>query len=243
MLKGNGTRQIQNNHALTWSGVNTRERAIHGVAVIVQPDRAKKVLETDFVSERIVKIRLKYEHRNETITQIYAPCNDTFSDEEKAEFFEKLSGTTDSVPDNDDLFIMGDFNGRVGPRRTPWETYLGPHSDTKTECNYNGEHLLALCAEHGLLISNTFYNHRLSQRQTWYKSNDLGVSSQIDFILTRAKDRRNTTDARAIPNISLDTDHRPVIMTLKQKMWKNKRAKHRPEERIKLRVLNEKQTE
>ena len=60
--------------------------------------------------------------------------------------------------------------------------------------------------------------------------------------MTRAKDRRNTTDARAIPNISLDTDHRPVIMTLKQKVWRYKRAKHRPEERINLRALNKEET-
>ena len=167
-LKGYETKQIQDNYVLTWSGVSTRERAIHGVAFVMQPDRAKKVLETDFVSERITKTRLKYEHRNETIIQIYAPCNDTFSEEEKAEFFEKLSGTIDSVPDNDDLIVMGDFNGRVDLRRTPLETYLGPHSDANTECNYNGEQLLALCAEHGLWITNIFYNHRLSQRQTWY---------------------------------------------------------------------------
>ena len=182
-----GTRQIQDNYVLTWSGVNTRERATHGVAFVMQPDRAKNILETDYVSERLMKIRLMYEHRNETIIQIYAPCNDTYSEKEKAEFFEKLSGTIDLVPDNDDLIVMGDFKGRVGPRRTPWETYLGPHSDYNTKCNYNGEQLLALCAEHGLWITNTFYNHRQSQRQTWYKWNDLAVSSQTDFILTRQK--------------------------------------------------------
>ena len=43
-------------------------------------------------------------------------------------------------------------------------------------------------------------------------------------------------------NISLGTDHRPVMMTLKQKVWKNKEAKHRPEEWINLRVLNEEET-
>ena len=77
------------------------------------------VLETDFVSERIMNTRIKYENKNETIIQIYAPCNDTYSEEKKAEFFEKLSGTIDSVPDNVDLIVMGDLNGRVGPRRTP----------------------------------------------------------------------------------------------------------------------------
>ena len=147
--------------------MNTRERAIHGVAFVLQPDRANKVLEADFVSERTMKTRLKYEHRNETIIQIYVPCNDTYSIEEKAEFFEKLSSTIDSVPDNNDLIVTGDFNGRAGLRRTPWETYLGPHSDANTDSNCNGGQLLALCAEHGLWITNTFYNHRLSQRQTW----------------------------------------------------------------------------
>ena len=31
-------------------------------------------------------------------------------------------------------------------------------------------------------------------------------------------------------------------MTLKQKMWRNKRAKHRPEERIDLKVFSEEET-
>ena len=88
----------------------------------------------------------------------------------------------------DDLIVMGGFNGRVGPRRTPWETYLGPHSDANTECNYNGEQLLALCVEHGLWITNTFYNHRQSQRQTWYKWNDLGVERQCQGRHQRQKE-------------------------------------------------------
>ena len=136
--EGNGTRQKQDNYVLTWSGVNTRERAIHGADVIMQPDIAKQkiVLETDFVSERVMKTRLKSEHRNETIIQMDPPCNDAYSEEEKAEFFGKLSGIIDSVPYNDDLIAMGDVNGRVGLRRTPWETYLGPQSDANTECNY-----------------------------------------------------------------------------------------------------------
>ena len=65
-LKGNGTKQMQDKYVLTWSGVNTRERAIHGIAFIMEPDRANKVPETNFFSERIMKTHLNYEHRNET---------------------------------------------------------------------------------------------------------------------------------------------------------------------------------
>ena len=65
-LKGNGTKQLQDNNVLTWSGVSMQERAIHEVAFVMQPNRVNKGLETDIDSGRIVKTRLKYEHRNET---------------------------------------------------------------------------------------------------------------------------------------------------------------------------------
>ena len=107
---------------------------------------------------------------------------------------------------------MGDFNGRVGQRRTPWETHLGPFSDTTTTCNSNGEQLLNLCAEHELAISNTFYQHKRSQILTWYKWNNTNQASQIDFILTRKSDRRRIQNSRAIPNAIIDSDHRPVVL-------------------------------
>ncbi|XP_035680006.1 uncharacterized protein LOC118418267 [Branchiostoma floridae] len=112
---------------------------------------------------------------------------------------------------------MGDFNGRVGRRRDPWTAYLGPHSDRSTECNYNGHQLLSLCAEYDLVITNTLFQHRSSHTQTWYRWSDMTVSSQIDFILTRASRRTSVQDARAIPNAGLDTDHRPVLMYMRGK--------------------------
>ena len=142
----------------------------------------------------------------------FTPCNDSYTEGQKEEFFEKIADTISKIPGTEELIVMGDFNGRVGKRRSPWEPYLGPHSDTTTHCNYNGEQLLGICAEYGLWITNTFYEHRPSQTQTWYKWNDLNTSSQIDFISTRMEYRRNITDAKAIPNAGLDTDHRPVIL-------------------------------
>ncbi|XP_012935508.1 craniofacial development protein 2-like [Aplysia californica] len=121
---------------------------------------------------------------------------------------------------------MGDFNGRVGERRTPWTKHLGPHSDHRTPCNYNGNHVLELCAEHDLFITNTFFQHRACQIYTWYRWNNIMVSSQIDFILTRTRMRITITDSRAIPNAGLDTDHRPIITTLTTKK-ERKPKKHK----------------
>jgi len=238
--KGTGIKQIHEDYVLIWSGVNLTTRATHGVGFILHPGTAKNVLETDFVSERIIKIRVRGERKASNFIQVYAPCNDSYSEEEKEEFFEKMADTINTVPDKEELIVMGDFNGRVGKRRTPWEQHLGPHSDTNKECNYNGEQLLALCAEYGLWITNTFYQHRPSQKQTWYRWNDLNVSSQIDFILTRIEERSRVTDARSIPNAALDTDHRPVILFTKQQRERTKKRKRKVTDRqINLRKLQE----
>ena len=124
---------------------------------------------------------------------------------------------------------MGDSNGRVGLRSSHLKTYLGLHSDTTTNCNYNGEQLFGICAEYGLWITSMVYIHRSSQTQTWYKLNDLNTPSHIDFILTRMEHRRNVTDANAILNAGLDTDHRPVILcdrTPRSKMKVSKEEIH-----------------
>ena len=102
----------------------------------------------------------------------------------------------------------------AGWERTPWTKHLGPHSDHRTPCNCNGNHVLELCAEHDLIVTSISFQPRDTQIYTWYKWNDIDVSSQIDFTLARSRMRCNIRDSRAISNAALGTDHRPVITTL-----------------------------
>ena len=60
---------------------------------------------------------------------------------------------------------------------------------------------------------------------TWYKWNNLECKSQIDFILTKRNNRRRITDARVIPNMCADTDHKAVIITVKTNGAKNNKHK------------------
>ncbi|XP_005102194.1 craniofacial development protein 2-like [Aplysia californica] len=222
--KGTGTKEIHSNVVLIWSGVRKEQRAEHGVGFIIHPDNAKEILNTDFISERLIKISIREGKKTTSYIQVYAPCNDSYSDEEKDSFFEQLSDLISSIPDEEDLYVVGDFNGRVGERKTPWTKYLGPHSDNRTPSN----HVLELCGEHDLFITNTF-QHRASQMYTWYRWNNIKVSSQIDFILARSRMQITITDSRAIPNAGLDTDHRPIATTLTTK--KERKPKKRQQER------------
>lgn len=218
--KGKGTKETHSSYVITWSGVQMRQRYVHGVAFILDPTTTKNLLDTEWISERIIKIRVKEQDRVSHYIQIYAPCNDSYSDEEKEEFFDSLAEIVDRTTDNEDLFVIGDFNGWVGAQRTPWEPHLRPFSDTNAERNYNAELLLNLCAEHQLFITNTFYWHRPTQVYMWYKCDDLAVASQIDFVLIRVSKRNTVNDCRAIPNAVLDTDHRPVITSITSKKYK-----------------------
>ena len=138
---------------------------------------------------------------------------------------------------------MGDFNGRVGVRRTPWTKHHGPHSDHRTPCNCNGNHVLELCAEHDLIITNTFFQHRETQIYTWYKWNNIDVSSQIDFTLARSRMRCNIRDSRAIPNAGLDTDHRPVITTLVTEKKRKINKKKKQLERLNMHKLQDEEVQ
>ena len=63
--KGTGTKEIDANYVLIWSGECKEKRAVHGVGFIIQHDKAKKkkkkrtLVNTEFASERLLKISIR----------------------------------------------------------------------------------------------------------------------------------------------------------------------------------------
>ena len=96
--------------------------------------------------------------------QVHAPCNDSYSKEEKDESFSNLADKIKAVPDSAVLTVMVDLNGHVDLGPTPWQHYRGPRYDTLTEYNYNGEQALVPSAEFSLLTTSTLYQRRCSQK-------------------------------------------------------------------------------
>ena len=66
-----------------------------------------------------MKISIKEGKKINHYIQVYASCNDSYSDEDKDSFVIKLSDTINSIKEQNDLYVIGDFNSRVGERRTP----------------------------------------------------------------------------------------------------------------------------
>ena len=91
---------------------------------------------------------------NITVIQVYAPT----SNAEEAEvewFYEDLQDLLELTPQKYDLFIIGDWNAKVGSQETPGVTgkfHLGLWNEA-------GQRLIEFCQENTLVIANTLSNN------------------------------------------------------------------------------------
>nr|VZI01360.1 unnamed protein product [Spirometra erinaceieuropaei] len=96
--------------------------------------------------------------------QRYAPTM-TNPDAVRDKFYEDLHALLSNVSKADKLIVPGDFNARVGTDHTAWRGVLGPHGLRGS--NDNGLLLLRTCAEHRLILTNTFYCLPEREKATW----------------------------------------------------------------------------
>ena len=98
---------------------------------------------------------------NITVTQVYAPT----SNAEEAEvewFYEDLQDLLELTPKKDVLFIIGDWNAKVGSQETPGVTGkfgLGVRNEA-------GQRLVKFCQENALVIATLFPQHK-RRLYTW----------------------------------------------------------------------------
>ena len=108
----------------------------------------------DAISKAIEFVRLQGKPFNITVIQVYAPT----SNAEEAEvewFYEDLQDLLELTPQNDVLFIIGDWNAKVGSQETPGvsgEFGLGIQKKA-------GQMLIEFCQENALVIANTPSNN------------------------------------------------------------------------------------
>nr|VZI22713.1 unnamed protein product [Spirometra erinaceieuropaei] len=70
-------------------------------------------------------------------------------------FYEDLHALSTTVSKADKLIVLDDFNARVGTHHAAWRGVLASHGHRSP--NDNGLLLLLTCAEHCLMLTNTFF--------------------------------------------------------------------------------------
>ena len=102
----------------------------------------------------MISVRLQGKPFNITVIQAYAPT----SNAEEAEiewFYEDLQDLLELTPQKDVLFIIGDWNAKVGSQETPGLT--GKYS--LGVWNEAGQRLIEFCQENALVTANTLYQN------------------------------------------------------------------------------------
>ena len=95
-----------------------------------------------------------------TVIQVYAPTSNT---EEAERFYEDLQDLLELTPQKDVLFIIGDWNVKVGSQETPGVTGkfgLGMRNEA-------GQRLIEFCQENTLVIANTLFQQHKRRLYTW----------------------------------------------------------------------------
>ena len=125
----------------------------------------------------MISVRLQGNPFNITVIQVYAPTSKA-EEAEVERFYEDLQDLLQLTPKKDVLFIIGDWNARVGTQEIPGVTGkfdLGIWNEAE-------KRLIEFCQENALVIANTLFQQHKRILYTW-TSPDGQHQNQIDYIL------------------------------------------------------------
>ena len=134
-------------HYIWYSGQESLRR--NGLAIIVNKRVRNAVLGCNFKNDRTIFVA-KANSIQYTVIQVYAPTNNA---EETEWFYEDLQDLLELTPKKDILFIIGDWNAKVGSQETPGVTGkfgLGIQNEP-------GQRLTEFCQENTMVVANTLF--------------------------------------------------------------------------------------
>ena len=110
----------------------------------------------------MISVRFQGKPFNITVIQAYAPTSNP-EEAEVERFYEDLQDLLELIPQKDVLFIIRDWNAKVGSQETPAVTGkfgLGVQNEA-------GQKLIEFCQENALVIANTLFQQHKRRLYTW----------------------------------------------------------------------------
>ena len=110
----------------------------------------------------MISVRFQGKPFNITVIQVYALTSNT-EEAEVERFYEDLQDLLELTPQKDVLFIIGDWNAKVGSQEIPGITGkfgLGVQNEA-------GQNLTEFGQENALVIANTLFQQHKRRLYTW----------------------------------------------------------------------------
>ena len=119
-LKWTGVGEFNSDdHYFCYCGQESLRR--NGVAIMVKKRFQNAVLGCDLKNDRMISIRFQGKPFSIMVIQDYAPTSN-MEEAEVERFYEDLQDLLEPTPQKDVLFIIGDWNAKVGSQETPGVT-------------------------------------------------------------------------------------------------------------------------
>ena len=137
-------------HYINYCGQESFRR--NGVAIIVNRRVWNAVLGCNLKNDRMISVHFQGKPFNIMVIQVYALTSNA-EEAEVERFYEDLQDLLVLTPQKEVLFIIGDWNAKVGSQETPGVTGkfgLGVQNEA-------GQRLIEFCQENALVIANTLF--------------------------------------------------------------------------------------
>ena len=138
----------------------------------------------------MIFVRFQGKPFNIMVIQAHAPTSNA-EEAEVEQFYEDLQDLLEVTPKKDVLFIIGDWNAKLGSQETPGVTGkfgLGIQNEA-------GQRLIEFCQENALVIANILFQQHKRKPYTW-TSPDGQHQNQIDYILCSQRWRSSIQSAK-----------------------------------------------
>ena len=159
------------------------------------------VLGRSLKNDRMISVHLQGKPFSITVIQVYVPTSNA-EEAEVERFYKDLQDLLEQTPRKDVLFIIGDWNAKVGNQETPGVTGkfgLGILNGT-------GQRLIEFCQENAPVIANTLFQQHKRRLYTW-TSPDGQLQNQIDCIFCSQRWRSSIQSVETRPGADCGSDH------------------------------------
>ena len=212
---------------LRWTArgeVNSDDRCIYycgqeslrrnGVVIIVNKRVRNAVLGCNLKNDRMNSVCFQGKPFNITLIQVYALTSNAEEVEVK-QFDEDLQDLLELTPKKDILFIIVDWNAKVGSQEMPGVTGkfgLGVRNEV-------GQRLIQFCQENELVIVKTLFQQNKRRLYTW-TSPDGQQQNQFDYILCSQRWRSSIQSAKTRLGADCGSDHELLTAKFRLKLKK-----------------------
>ena len=128
----------------------------------------------------MISVRLQGKPFNIMVIQVCAPTSNA-EEAEVERFYEDLQDLLELTPEKDVLFIIDDWNAKVGSQETPGVTSkfgLGRQNEA-------GQRLIEFCQGNALVIANTLFQQHKRRLYTWTSPDGQHRNQLITFFAAK----------------------------------------------------------